>query len=277
MSNLLERAVDRVRTQGRLGWGRLTAGKRPPPDFVVIGVQRAGTTSLFRDLKQHPQVIGASTKEVHYFDYHHATGERWYRAHFPTEQERDAHPCQPAVTGEATPNYLFHPHAAFWVAAELPEARLIVVLRDPVARAYSHWKLNRRIGLDELPFEEALDREEERTGPDRRRLEHDPGYAAHDLFHFSYAARGTYADQLEMWFGAIPRDRFLVVDSESLGDRPDETFAAITDFIGVERWQPPEYSHAHGSGASDLAEATRNRLEAYYEPHQHKLAALLGD
>ena len=114
-------------------------------------------------------------------------------------------PAQPPVTGEATPNYLFHPHAPWWVAAELPEARLVVMLRDPVARAHSHWKLNRRIGLEELSFEEALDREEERIAPDRRRLAGEPDYAAYDLFHYSYVARGEYAEQLERWFAAVPQ------------------------------------------------------------------------
>ena len=68
-----------------------------------------------------------------------------------------------------------------------------------------------------------------------------------------------------------------MVHSEALGERPDETFAVITDFLGVERWRPSEYSRAHGSGESDLDEATRERLEAFYEPHRQKLAALLGD
>ena len=276
MSSSLDRTLGRVRSEGRLAWGRLTASGRPLPDFVVIGVQRAGTTSLFRDLKQHPQVIGAATKEVHYYDYNHGKGQRWYRSHFPTRRALARNPGQPPVTGEATPNYLFHPHAPWWVAAELPEARLVVMLRDPVARAHSHWKLNRRIGLEELSFEEALDREEERIAPDRRRLAGEPEYAAYDLFHYSYVARGEYAEQLERWFAAVPRDRFLVVDSETMDRRPDETFAAVTDFIGVERWRPPSFSHAHGSTGSDLAEETRARLDAHFEPHRRRLADLLG-
>ena len=144
------------------------------------------------------------------------------------------------------------------------------------ARAHSHWKLNRRIGLEELSFEEALDREAERIAPDRRRLAGEPDYAAYDLFHYSYVARGEYAEQLERWFAAVPRDRFLVVDSETMDRRPDDTFAAVTDFIGVERWRPPSFSHAHGSTGSDLAEATRARLEAHFEPHRRRLADLLG-
>ncbi len=74
-----------------------------------------------------------------------------------------------------------------------------------------------------------------------------------------------------------PRDRFLVVDSETMDRRPDETFAAVTDFIGVERWRPPSFSHAHGSTGSDLAEATRARLDAHFDPHRRRLADLLGD
>ncbi len=275
---MVVRSVDRLRAEGRLAWGRLTASDRPLPDFVVIGVQRAGTTSLFRDLKRHPQVIAASTKEVHYFDYHHGRGQRWYRAHFPHRRTLVAHPGAQPVTGEATPNYLFHPHAPRWVGTELPQTRLIVVLRDPVQRAYSHWKLNRRIGLEDLSFTEAVEREDERIGPDRRRLQANPEYPAYDLFRFSYAARGTYAEQLERWYAAIPRERFLVTSSENLGASPDDTFARITDFIGVSRWRPPDFSHAHAttSGAGDgIPESTRQQLERYFEPHQRRLAELL--
>lgn len=266
-----------MRAEGRLAWGRLTASGRPLPDFVIVGVQRAGTTSLFRDLKRHPQVIAASTKEVHYFDYHHARGQGWYRAHFPHRRTLVAHGDLPPVTGEATPNYLFHLHAPRWVSDELPQTRLIVVLREPVQRAYSHWKLNRRIGVEDLTFAEAVDREEERTGPDRRRLQADPEYPAYDLFRFSYAARGTYAAQLERWYGAIPRERFLVVSSEDLQASPDDTFARITDFIGVSRWRPAEFSHAHasGGGTDGVPEPTRQRLERYFEPHQQRLSQLL--
>ncbi|CAN5425909.1 MAG: sulfotransferase family protein [Acidimicrobiia bacterium] len=277
MRAFVDRTVDRARSEGRLAFGRLTASGRPLPDFVVIGVQRAGTTSLYRDLKQHPQVIGAATKEVHYFDYNHAKGLSWYRAHFPHRRTLARHPGAPPVTGEATPNYLFHPHAPWWVRSELPTARLIVVLRDPVRRAYSHWQLNRRIGLEDLSFEEAIDREEDRIAPDRRRLETEPEYPAYDLFRFSYAARGTYASQLERWFAAIPRSRFLVVRSEDLDQAPDRTFDRVTDFIGVERWRPPEYSHAHGSAGTAIPELTRRRLERFFEPHRRQLEELLGD
>jgi hypothetical protein len=150
------------------------------------------------------------------------------------------------------------------------------MLRDPVARAHSHWKLNRRIGFEELSFEEAIDREEERIAPDRRRLDREPEYPAYDLFHYSYVARGEYAEQLARWFDAVPRDRFLIVDSESMDSRPDETFAAVTDFIGVERWRPSSFSHAHGSTGRDLAEGTRERLDIHFEPHRRKLADLVG-
>ena len=141
---------------------RMSSGVRPLPDFLVIGAARSGTTSLYRYLERHPAIAAASMKEIHYFSIDHWRGVEWYRAHFPTAMTRkivtwrgDAR-CQ---TGEATPYYLFHPLAPERIADALPDIRLVILLRNPIDRAFSHYLHEVALGIEELPFERAIDEE----------------------------------------------------------------------------------------------------------------------
>lgn len=168
------------------------------PNFLIIGVQKGGTTSLYSYLAAHPRVSPALGKEVHYFDFHYGCGERWYRAHFVPQAWSDVRGLQ---TGEASPEYLFCPAAPQRVAAFDPGMKLIVMLRNPVERAYSQYQMSRRRGSETLSFAEALALEPERLEAERRRL---GAVAAHargkSHRHHSYQSRGYYAEQLKVWF-----------------------------------------------------------------------------
>ena len=139
---------------------------RMMPDFIIIGTQKGGTTSLYRYLIEHPCVAPIYIKEPHFFDIYFYKGLQWYRAHFPTAVEKYyARHIQKhdLITGEASPYYLFHPQAARRVAKTLPKARLIVLLRNPIDRAYSQYQhQTRQDGVEPLTFEEALECEEKR-------------------------------------------------------------------------------------------------------------------
>src|SRR4051794_22945776 len=135
-------------------YGRATVALRPLPDFLILGAQKAGTTALYAYLRWHPEITGPSFKEVSFFDRHYANGERWYRAHMPARRR--------SLVGEASPSYLFHPLAPERVAGLLPEARLIALLRNPVARPSSNYQNEVALGGEPLSFEEAIGREDER-------------------------------------------------------------------------------------------------------------------
>jgi len=136
--------------------------RRGLPDFLVIGAQRSGTTTLFYDLCRHPQVAGSPVKEVHFFDHHFSRGVGWYRSFFPptAAQERARRRGGELLGGEATPNYLFHPAAPERAAETVPHVRLIAILRDPVDRAYSHYRKSVERRVERLSFEAALAAEE---------------------------------------------------------------------------------------------------------------------
>ena len=171
----------RLRRRARLA----TAGARRLPDFLVIGAQRAGSTSLFAQLCAHSGVAAPSHKEIHYLDLQSFRSLRWYRSHFPPTAA-----ARGRITGEASPYYLFHPAVPARVAAELPGVLLVALLRDPVPRAYSQYQLSVRDGHEQLGFEEALRAEPDRLAGEEARLLSDRAYRADAHRHQSYAARG---------------------------------------------------------------------------------------
>jgi len=113
-----------------------------------VGAQKAGTSSLYSYMVQHPQVLPAARKEIHYFDRHYDKGLRWYRRHFPLRARLSSE----RLSGEASPYYLFHPHAPRRIAETLPDARILMLLRNPANRAISHYFHEARVGREKLPL-----------------------------------------------------------------------------------------------------------------------------
>lgn len=255
-------------------WRLLTARARALPDALLIGAQRAGTTSLFRALAEHPQIVVGRRKEVHFFD-HDSSWERgldWYRAHFPFATDlawRSRADGLRRVLLEATPAYLFRPQAVPRIRQVLPEVKLLAVLRDPVERALSNWKLAGEWGGQYAPFEEEIEHElaveEGRSVPGQERRPR------------GLLARGRYAEQLERVYAHFPRERVRVLEAADLSDDPDATLAPVFDFLGlaphVVRRAPPENRSQDRSG---MSQALRSRLQRYFEPHDARLAELLG-
>ncbi len=259
---------------------RPTAGLRRLPDFLILGAMRAGTSSLYRYLGAHPSVSPSLRKEVEYFTRWHHRGEAWYRAHFPLGAFAGHRQCF-----EATPYYLCHPHAPERARELLPDARLVVILREPVARAVSHHRHLSHLGIETLPFEEAVAREPERLAGEWERLLRDPGYESRDHHLFSYLERGHYAEQLQRWFTAYPRERFLVLEHDEFFRDPEISFRNLLHFLDLQPWSPTgfhNFSHGatHAPTASDtstdLPPELRDRLDEHFTPHNRNLEEILG-
>jgi hypothetical protein len=261
-------------------WLRLATGTyRVLPDFIIIGAQKGGTSSLYHYLTQHPDVCPAFRKEVHYFDWGYRRGETWYRANFPTSLYRSAFNAMTGRrlgVGEASPYYLFHPHVPTRVKALLPAVKLIVLLRDPVERTVSSYQHQVRKGRESLSLAEALDREQERLAAETARIEADDAYNSEAHRHFSYLARGLYAEQLERWFGVFPRNQFLILHSRDFFDDTRAVFTQTLDFLGLRHWHPPQYRRFNAAEYEALPPATRDRLVAHFAPHNGRLYELLG-
>lgn len=265
-------------------YGEVTSVLRARPDFIVIGAKRGGTTSLYNYLLEHPSIAPLfpgreRIKGVHYFDSGFAHGPRWYRSHFPLAAggRHLARPwITPALTGEASPYYLFHPMAAQRLADQLPEVRLVVMLRDPVERAYSHYKERTRHGAEPLSFEDALDAEPGRLSGEHERIIRDPGYHSTEHEDHSYIAQSRYLDMLPRWFGLFPRDRFYIAPSEEFYADPERIVSEVWAFLGLRPARLRSRKRYNYHPAPGLLPDTRGRLERAFADHNRELAQLIG-
>jgi hypothetical protein len=267
---------------------RLQGSWRVLPGFLIIGAQKSGTSSLHSWLGQHPQVRESIRKEVHFFDGGveegarggprggvdtYALGEAWYRAHFPLRL--DMTPGQTAF--ESSPAYLFHPLAAERIAALMPEAKLVAILRNPTDRALSHYFHNMRPvkgGIETLPVGEAMDAEEARLAPVLARGD----YRAEAFRAFSYKARGRYLEQLERYWARFPRENLLVLRSEDLFDDPAGLMARLFDFLELDRTRTAfAFKPLHvGSNREAVDPEVRAALDAHFAPLNRALYAAVG-
>lgn len=267
---------------GRRGYtvlGEATAGIRMLPSFIMIGVQRGGTTSLFRTLREHPQVKRATfRKGVNYFDLNYYRGMRWYQGHFPVAAiaRRATAGSGGAVAFEASGYYVYHPFAIERLARDLPETKLVVMLRDPVERAFSAYKHEFARGFEQERFERALELEEERLAGEIDRMAEDIRYESLAHRHHSYRRRGHYAEQLERTFAYFPPEQVHVMDSEAYFDRPADEYRQLLDFLGLRRHQPAGFRHVNARPSGPMPASTRKMLAEYYAPHDERLAKLLG-
>jgi len=197
-----------------------------------------------------------------------------YRAFFPPRAELG--PRGIKVVGESTPYYLFPPAAPRRAAALLSPLRATALLRDPVERAWSHYRHNVRLGIEPLSFEDALAAEPARIGGELDRVARGRLARSDALRHFSYAARGRYAEQLERWFAALGRDRVLVLLSDELFVGPEAAMVRIARFLSVENDFPGEFPARNLGDDVEIPASVRDRLRESFEGPNRTLAAQLG-
>jgi len=249
------------------------------PDFLIIGAQKGGTTSLADYLTAHRDVIPAKCKEVHFFDTDFARGIDWYRSHFPVPPRyrlRKALLGKRYMTGDATPYYLFHPLAASRCHDLLPNARIVIMLRDPVDRAYSHYHHQVRHGHEFLSFEQAIEAESSRLDGKLERFKADPLYRSFDHQHFSYLTRGVYLPQLQSWRKVYASEQVLVLSSEQFFEDPAFEYRKVLKFLGLQEWDLPAYPARHVGEYQPMSPAMRSRLVAYFAPHNRSLREYLN-
>jgi hypothetical protein len=251
-------------------YGRATAAIRPLPDFLILGAQKAGTTALYAYLRRHPDITGPAWKEVSFFDRHYARGESWYRGNFPNTLRARG------LVGEASPSYLFHPQAPERVAALVPDAKLVVLVRNPVDRAFSHYQHEVALGREPLAFDDALAAEDERLRGEEERMRADPAYFSHAWWNYTYRARGRYAEQLERWLAVFPREQLLVVPSEDLLLEPERAYARVLEFLGAEEHRLDSYPRVFEREYDPMNPETRSRLSEEFAEPNRRLYELLG-
>ncbi len=233
--------------------------------FIVAGVQKAGTSALDLYLREHPELCLPKDKELHFFDTDHcfAVEPVDYAAYHACFSPGPGH----RLLGEVTPAYLYWPTAAQRIARYNPAMRLIVVLRNPITRAFSHWNMSRRTGREPLPFRQALEAEPERL----RAL---PLELAKS---FTYIDRGYYTGQLERLWRYFPREQTIVFKSEDLLGAHAEVLARVADFLGIAPFPPLAQKRAEVREYNVAMGAEEKRyLAGLYETEIGALERLLG-
>jgi hypothetical protein len=267
---------DKKAYAARHTWRLATAPVRTLPDFLIIGAQKCGTTFLYQLLVQHPRVKPAFVKEIHYFDLNFRKGEKWYRSHFPLQMRN----ARTYITGEASPYYLFHPHVPKRASAVVPNAKLIILLRNPVDRAYSHYQhqVKRVSGKarETLTFEEAIEAEERILPAEVSKMLQDEYYVSSSHRTRSYLSRGKYVDQLLAWSTYFPRRRMLVLKSEDLFDDTTNALERVLDFLAIPHWAPETYSIPNKREYTGLGPLVRQQLDEYYKLPNQRLYEYLG-
>lgn len=260
------------------------SGKHALPDFLIIGAQKGGTTSLYDYLCQHPQIRTAAVKEVQYFDWNYARGPEWYRQHFPRTRwcpGRRSRLLRNWITGEASPYYLRASQAPQRVATFCRQQhhalKFIVILRDPTTRAYSHYQMSRNYYQAEpLTFEEALAAEPARLADELPHMEQDASYISMADILYGYYALGCYASQLQRWFEYFPISSFLILDSGELSSMPAKVYQQTIRFLGLKEWQPTKFERHNQGHYPPIPERIEHALRQRFHPHNEALFNMIG-
>jgi len=256
----------------------LSASQRRLPDFIVAGAQKSGTTSLWAYLCEHPDARPPITKEMSFFDVNFHRGMDWYRMHFPfksTEKSQNGSGAR-TFSGESSAYYMFHPLSPKRIAAVMPGVKIILLLRHPVNRAFSHYQLKLRRRQETLSFEEAIEAEPERLAGEQEKIVNEPQYysLAHD--RFSYLTRGIYLDQIIRWQALFPHEQLLILESGEFFKNTARVFERVVDFLGIRPWAPAEFGNRFpGKYSEKMNDETRRKLLDYFAPHNERLYAHL--
>ena len=255
---------------------------RIEPDFFIIGAARSGTTSLFKYFDNNRNVLLSQKKEPNYFSFNFSTFNFvWYRSLFPLLSRRYYRRIvhnEKVVAGESSTYYMFHPLAPKRLQKKYPKAKIIVLLRDPIERSYSHYKLNVSLGREKLSFEEAVDRERDRIMSCRERQLADPNYDSDALHYYTYLERGKYAEQLNNWTAYFPSSQIKFIKSEDLFKTPVEVITSIENFlnVGASLQTGSVFKPMNQSKKQEMSLEVKKKLVNYFRTHNDELIKMTG-
>jgi Sulfotransferase domain len=188
-------------------------------DFILAGAQKSGTTALHYFLNKHPNINMGNQQEIHFFD-----DDTMFVSGADYEQLHKHYPLlAPSIlAGDCTPSYIYYEPVAERIWKYNPQIKLLILLRNPVDRAFAHWNMQRFKGREPLDFFDAVREEQTRV----------VGAPPAEARRFAYVDRGFYGRQLERLFKFFPREQVEVVKFEEFRERQRETLASIFSFLG---------------------------------------------
>ncbi|MGC9502459.1 tetratricopeptide repeat protein [Baaleninema sp.] len=231
------------------------------PDFIILGAQKAGTSSLYFYLSKNPQILSPLRKELEFWSWKFHRGIDWYFSQFPPLT-----PDSQFLTGEACPGYLDFDVAAERLKENSPNTKFIILLRNPVDRAVSHYYHWIRRHQEDRSFDVAIQ---------AKIMEiHQKGTVWNQ--HSNYVARGVYVEFIRHWLSLFPREKFLILKSEDFYQDPSKTLKKVDNFLGVPVSTLSEYKKHNAGSYSPVSQKSRDYLNDFYSPYNQELEKLLG-
>ena len=254
------------------GW---TSPLRVLPDFFVIGAGRTGTTSLYHYLDQHPSLSKSAYDELGYFDDSYHLGLNWYRFLFPSIFTKYLIKLKTNnfMTYDVTPSYVRRPWNAKRIKKLFPDTKLIVILRNPVDRTYSHYHLAEQFG-ETRTFEEIVKEDMDNILNWNIDLKDDNYFA--NKVEKSFLARGFYAEQLSIWFKLFSKNQIMIVSSEQLASDTKNTMNSIFQFLNLPKFEIPNTKKVNVSQYSKMNSSTRKLLINFFKPYNESLYNFLN-
>lgn len=285
-------------------YNSLTNPLRMLPSFIIIGVQKGGSSSLFHYLMQHPSILknelgntknlpkegylskkeNKVKKEMHYFDRHFDKGIRGYRSKFPFPKYFSF--GKKYITGEATPDYISHPRVPQRVYNLIPKVKLILLLRNPVDRAYSHY-IHHVVGRtkETRPADKAIFGDDQMVREERKRIIKHFDYQSSFYERYSYLYRGIYIEHIQTWLNVFDREQLLILKSEDMYSNPNKIYQEVLNFLELPGYELREYEvfkprnterlefkkKSNSQLENKMSMPLRKKLSDYYRPYNEKL------
>lgn len=269
----LTRALGKVRHVRReiLMSSRSLRNRGAMPNFIIVGAQKAATTSLYDALMREPEFRPSYLKEIHYFDAFYHKGLAWYQAHFP---DSDGH----SVSGEASPSYLLHPLASKRIHETIGRVLIIILLRNPVDRAISHYWHEVANGRERRPPEEALLADESDVISRLKRLEATGTGWGNYLMRRSYKTRGVYLPQLRRFIEVFGHEAVHLIGFRDFVSAPQDVIHGIRERLGLPgpttKTEPVHHNRRRVN--QPLSDDVRTELERFFSEPNEKLRDFLG-
>ena len=250
----------------------ITSFIRVLPDFFVVGVVRSGTTSLYYYLDQHPCVMKSAYDELGFFDSNFELGWNWYKSLFPTIMQKKKIEKRNGkfLTFDDTPFYVYNSTVVKRIKRNFPDAKIIVIFRNPIDRAYSNYFLGVNGGKEKRKFDDLI--EEEMILINRRNKQ----VLFDETLSETYLGRGLYAEQLKVWFSEFPKDSVKIIKSEEFAENTQDVMKDLFQFLDLPEYCLSNIEKKNVTKYPPMKKETREKLEEFFRSHNKELYNMLG-
>ena len=248
------------------------------PDFLIIGAPRSGTSSLYSYLVQHHSILPCKIKEPNYFSMYYNRSPSWYKTFFSTKWNKflcETKTKSKAITGEASTQYYWHPHVPKRVKKLIPNAKIIILLRNPIDRSYSQYEMEVRHDNEELTFEAAIKEEKNRISNEMDKMSHNEHYFSSKYTMYAYLEKSIYVNYIKNWLKYFPKDQFLFLKSETFFQETESILEKTFQFLDLPSQKFSNFKILRKGNYQPIKKETRISLIDYFKPYNEELYSLI--